>query len=225
MPAPCEGRTIGLFGGTFDPVHSGHLHLARHVLDRCRLDSLLFIPAPRPPHKRQTAVSFAHRAAMLEAALLAADNHGRMQCSYIEEHLPTPSYTINTVEALTRQAPGQRFSLIIGADSLFDLPHWRRSDELLALVDLIVVRRDTVDAVMINQALVSLDPAFRFDEPQGRWNGPGGRTVTYLSDIELPVSSSSIREELAQGRIPVMLPPAVFAYIKTHHLYGWQDSA
>lgn len=223
MAVSCEGRNIGLFGGTFDPVHSGHLHLARHVLDRCRLDSLLFIPAPRPPHKRQTAVSFAHRAAMIEAALREA--HGRMQCSYIEEHLPTPSYTINTVEALTRQAPGQRFSLIIGADSLFDLPHWRRSGELLALVDLIVVRRDTVDAATINRALLSLDPGFRFDEHHGRWNGPGGRTVTYLSDIELPVSSSLIREELALGRVPAMLPPAVFSYIATHRLYGWQDSA
>lgn len=223
MAASVEGLTIGLFGGTFDPVHQGHLDLARHVLDRCRLDRLLFIPAPRPPHKRQPAASFLHRAAMIEAALAdCPDNRGRMRCSRIEENLPPPSYTINTVEALSKAQGGNRYALIIGADSLLDLPHWHRIGQLLALIDLIVVNRDRVNAARVDRALESLDATFRFDARRGLWVGKGGRTVTYLGDIELPVSSSAIREALAQGESPAMLPPAVFDYIKRHQLYGWR---
>jgi nicotinate-nucleotide adenylyltransferase len=218
-----EGHAVGLFGGTFDPVHQGHLDLARHVLDRCRLDRLLFIPAPRPPHKRQPTASFVHRALMIEAALADfPDNGGRIRCSRIEEELPPPSYTIHTVEALTMAQGGHRYFLIIGADSLLDLRYWHRVSELLALINLIVVKRDRVNTEMVDRAIGSLDSSFRFDARQGLWRGQGGRTMEYLGDIELPVSSSSIRAELAQGRVPAMLPPAVFDYIKRHHLYGWR---
>jgi len=223
VSVPEEGHAVGLFGGTFDPVHQGHLDLARHVLDRCRLDRLLFIPAPRPPHKRQPAVSFVHRVAMIEAALAECPgDRGRLRCSCVEETLPLPSYTIHTVEALLKAQAGHRFFLIIGADSLLDLPHWHRIAELLALVNLIVVNRDRITTDKVGIALESLDTSYTFDAQQGLWICQGGRTVEYLDDIELPVSSSSIREELARGKIPAMLPPAVLAYIKQQHLYGWR---
>ncbi len=223
MSVPEEGHAVGLFGGTFDPVHQGHLDLARYVLDRCRLDRLLFIPAPLPPHKRQPAVSFVHRVAMIEAALAECPgDRGRLRCSCVEETLPLPSYTIHTVEALIKAQAGHRFFLIIGADSLLDLPHWHRIEELLALVNLIVVNRDRITTDKVGRALASLDASYTFDAQQGLWFGRGGRTVEYLDDIELPVSSSSIREELARGKVPAMLPPAVLAYIKQQHLYGWR---
>ena len=100
MAASAPPQSIGLFGGTFDPVHTGHLALAAHVLDRCRLDRLLFIPAPEPPHKRRPEASFAHRTAMLEVALADCPHGARMALSLIEADLPAPSYTIRTVEAL-----------------------------------------------------------------------------------------------------------------------------
>ena len=215
--------TVGLFGGTFDPVHQGHLDLARHVLERCQLNRLLFIPAPLPPHKRQPEASFAHRVAMIDAALADCPvTGGRVSCSRIEEHLATPSYTFNTVQALMREAGDIRYTLIIGADSLLDLPHWHRIDELLALVSLIVVRRDGIDQAAIDRALNHLAPAFEYDCKHHRWFGQNGQRADYLGDIELPVSSSAIREELAQGLIPAMLPPAVLHYIRQHHLYGWK---
>jgi len=159
---------------------------------------------------------------MIEASLAdCPGGKGRLSCSCIEENLPLPSYTIHTVEALIKEQGGQRFFLIIGADSLFDLPHWHRIDELLALVNLIVVNRDRISRDKVGMALGSLDVSFKFDAQQGLWISQGGRTVEYLDDIELPVSSSSIREELARGKAPAMLPPAVFDYIKQHHLYGW----
>lgn len=226
MAAPEERLTVGLFGGTFDPVHQGHLDLALHVLTRCRLDRLLFIPAPLPPHKRRPLASFAHRTAMIEAALAAcSETRGRVACSRIEAHLPTPSYTIHTVEALHQAQPGHRHVLIIGADSLLDLPHWHRIDDLLGLIDLIVVKREAIDPAAIDRALAALTPGFSYDPAQGRWFGRDGRTVDYLGDIELPVSSSAIREELARGRVPAMLPPPVLAYIKHHRLYGFREQS
>lgn len=225
MVASAEGLAVGLFGGTFDPVHRGHLDLARHVLNRCALDRLLFIPAPLPPHKRQPLASFAHRKAMIEAALAdCPDTTGRVHCSCIEADLPTPSYTINTVEALIEAQPGNRHVLIIGADSLLDLPHWHRIDELLGLISLIVVKREAIELPAIDRALAAIAPGYTYDAALGRWLGQGGRTVDYLADIQLPVSSSAIREDLARGRVPAMLPPAVLAYIRHHRLYGWRES-
>jgi nicotinate-nucleotide adenylyltransferase len=162
--------------------------------------------------------------AMLEAALGDCADGGRMRCSAIEAALPTPSYTIHTVEALIREQSGCRYALIIGADSLFDLPHWYRATELLALIDLIVVRRDTLKPDAIATTLIALDPSFHHGDHHGQWCNRQGRTVTYLDDIELPVSSSSIRDDLSRGRVPAMLPTAVLEYIKAHRLYGWRNS-
>jgi len=224
VAAPDGELTVGLFGGTFDPVHQGHLDVALHVLDRCRLDRLLFIPALLPPHKRQPVASFAHRTAMIEAALAGCpDTGGRLRCSRIEAELPPPSYTVNTVQALMREGR-HRYSLIIGADSLLDLPHWHRIDDLLALVDLIVVKREAIAAATVERALAALAPAFARDAGRERWLGRDGRTAIYLDDIELPVSSSAIREELARGTMPALLPPPVLAHIRRHHLYGWKES-
>ena len=160
---------------------------------------------------------------MLSATLADCPDRKKLQLSLIEQELPTPSYTINTVEALITRYGRNRYFLIIGADSLLDLPQWHRAAELLALVNLIVVKRDTIGIPAMHQALKSLDPSFVFDQQQGNWLGKDGATVEYLADVQLPVSSSTIRAELSQGRIPAMLPPAVFAYIKQHSLYGWRS--
>ena len=224
MDAPGPPQSIGLFGGTFDPVHSGHLALAAHVLDRCGLDRLLFIPAPEPPHKRRPEASFAHRTAMLEAALADCPQHRRMAVSLIEAELPTPSYTIRTVEALMARHGRSRFVLIVGADSLLDLPHWHRGAELLARVSLIVVRRGAARAEDLGRILTALDPGFVPGPDPATWRGPSGTTVTYLDDADVPVSSSDIREQLHRGDTPAMLPPPVLRYIQTHRLYGWPPS-
>lgn len=222
MIGSLQQRAVGLFGGTFDPVHQGHLDLARHVLRRCRLDEVLFIPAPQPPHKRQPVASYEERLRMLEAAL-AASGEERLRCSRIEADLPKPSYTVRTVEALRGLDERHDYFLIIGADSLVDLPHWYRASDLLAAVNLIVVRRDHLPPEAIAGLLADLDVSYRFDARLGLWKSGRGRSLRYLDDIELPISSSLIRQQLALGAVPSMLPPAVLAHIRQHHLYGWQD--
>jgi len=218
-----QQRAVGLFGGTFDPVHQGHLDLARHVLVRCQLDEVLFIPAPQPPHKHQPIASYEQRLAMLEAALHAAGD-GRLRCSRIEADLPSPSYTVRTVEALRALGEQHDYFLVIGADSLVDLPHWYRAEALLAAVNLIVVRRDHLEPAAIAALLAQLDRTYRFDPHQGVWRNQQGRSLRYLDDLELPISSSLIRRQLALGEVPSMLPPPVLDHIRQHHLYGWQDA-
>ena len=214
---------VGLFGGTFDPVHQGHLELARHVLERCQLDQVLFIPAPQPPHKRRTIAAFVDRVAMLEAALAEAGAGDRLLCSRLEANLPQPSYTVQTVEALQKDGQEREYFFIIGGDSLVDLPNWYRAGDLLATINLIAVSRDRLDPKTIGPILQSLDVGFVYDNTRKLWCNQRGRTVRYLDDLRLPVSSSLIRERLARGESPPMLPRAVFAYIRQHHLYGWQE--
>jgi nicotinate-nucleotide adenylyltransferase len=113
---------------------------------------------------------------------------------------------------------------VVGADSLLDLPHWYRTAELLARINLIVVKRDTLPAEMMERSLNTLDPSYAYDADLGKWVGETGGTVEYLADVEVPVSSSSIRDELAQGRVPALLSPAVLTYVKRHKLYGWPSS-
>lgn len=221
MSVSRQQRAVGLFGGTFDPVHQGHLDLARHVLTRCHLDEVLFIPAPEPPHKHQPVASFEQRLAMLEVTLAAAGQR-RLRCSRIEADLPTPSYTVHTVEALRALEAQHDYFLIIGADSLVDLPHWYRAGDLLAAVNLIVVRREHLEPGTIAGLLARLDPSYRGDAHLGLWHNRQGRSLRYLDDIELPVSSSLIRQQLARGEMPTMLPAPVLAHIRHHHLYGWQ---
>lgn len=211
---------VGLFGGTFDPVHLAHLQLVRHVLNHCRLDRVLLIPALQPPHKQQPAASFEDRVAMLEAALAGEE---RMRCSRVEATLPVPSYTVHTVEALQKAHPASDYFFIIGEDSLADLPHWYRADELLDMVNLIVVRRPSLDTTDIAGLMASLARGYVFDEASGLWRNTQGRTIQYLADLEMPVSSSQLRQALARGERSTMLPPAVLTYISEHHLYGFQE--
>nr|WP_320009800.1 nicotinate (nicotinamide) nucleotide adenylyltransferase [uncultured Desulfobulbus sp.] len=224
MNTGMDKAAIGLFGGTFDPVHQGHLALARHVRRQCLLDRVLFIPAPRPPHKGALATTFEQRVAMLELALDEAGEGTHMQCSRIEADLPAPSYTVQTVEALLYQGTCCTYFFIIGGDSLLDLPSWHRAADLLARVNLIVVQRDHLAVDRVGPMLRDLDPSFAYEHQGGIWRNQQGRTVRYIDDIELPVSSSQVREELARGQQPSMVAPSVFAYIRRHHLYGWKES-
>lgn len=215
---------VGLYGGTFDPVHEGHLRLAHHVLWRCHLDLLLFIPTFSPPHKDPPAALFQHRVAMLELALagMPEPERKRMRVSRIEEHLPRPSYTINTIrELLADQEARARYFFITGADSVLDLHNWRQPQEILRLVNGIIVTRDGVSRGEIGAALQSLDPAYQPDASTGGWCRPENVSAVFLEDIAISTSSSGIRAELASGRMPETLPLAVTTYIRRHQLYNW----
>jgi nicotinate-nucleotide adenylyltransferase len=189
-----------IFGGTFDPVHSAHLEVARHAADRYRLDRVLFIPAGNPPHKRAEA-SYEHRYRMVELAC-AADP--RFVASRLEEGTGK-SYSIETIERVkaanahagnAAAVEGTLF-FIIGSDAFAEIQTWRRWQEVIRAVEFIVVARPGHEIV-----------------------GPPGARVHRLESVELPVSSSDIRDALARGETPAELPPAITGYIRDHRLYG-----
>jgi nicotinate-nucleotide adenylyltransferase len=134
---------IGLFGGTFDPVHVGHLILAERCREDAGLDEVWFLPSHRPPHKPDGAVSaFADRCAMVSAAIAGVP---AFRMEPIEAELSPPSYTAQTLAALQSRHSGADFHLIIGADSLADLPQWYEPNRVVAQAGLIVVPRPGVE--------------------------------------------------------------------------------
>ena len=178
-----------IFGGTFDPIHSAHIEMARQAADRFQLDRVLFIPAGNPPHK-DADTPFEHRYRMVELAC-AADP--RFIASRLEEG-ERKSYSIDTIERVKATAGNVFF--IIGADAFAEIQTWRRWQDVVRAVDFIVVARPGHEIV-----------------------SPPGARVLRLETVELPVSSSEIRDALARGEIPPDLPRAVADYIREHGLY------
>ena len=179
-----------IFGGTFDPIHSAHLEMARRAADQFQLDRVLFIPAGNPPHKH-AETPFKHRYRMVELAC-AADP--RFVASRLEEG-DRKSFSIHTIRRV-KETDGEVF-FIIGADAFAEIQTWHRWEEVIGAVTFIVVAR-----------------------PGHRIAGPPGACIERLETVELPVSSSEIRDALARGETPADLPEAVAAYIRTNRLYG-----
>ena len=185
---------LAIFGGTFDPIHCGHLQVAREAADRFHLDRILFVPASRPPHKSGvTHAPYADRVRMTE---LACGDDLRFQVSRIEEFTER-SYSIDTIEKLRRQlASGDELFFLIGADAFAEIQTWHRWQEVLRSVKFVVVSR-----------------------PGHRYNVPSGATVERLDTVDLPISSSEIRRGLAAGDEPAEVPASVLAYIRERQLY------
>ncbi len=207
---------IGLLGGTFDPVHFGHLQLAEVAMTECALERVVFIPAAQPPHKDETTLSpFAHRVAMLKIAGRLSD---RFACTAIEGELPTPSYTFETLRKINGSLPlGAEVFFIIGADAFLDLLSWRSYEKILELVNLVVARRQGYSQRQLLDFLRLLD----YTEDGGCWrNKNGDKKIILLHSVPGDFSSTWIRNEIRQGKFPAgFLPGEVIEYIKKHHLY------
>lgn len=190
---------LGLFGGTFDPPHMGHLALAEWARERLRLDRVLFIPAGQPPHKSRAGISAA--ADRLAMTRLAVRGHSRFEVSTFELGGDGPSYTIGTVRALAGRGDARRSYLIVGADSLDDFRSWEEPEEILSLATLAVAGRPRAGA-------------------RGRvWAARHGRVV-WIGNPEFDVSSSLVRARVRAGlSIRYLVPDLVAAYITRHRLY------
>jgi nicotinate-nucleotide adenylyltransferase len=196
---------IGVFGGTFDPVHYGHLILAEQCREQGRLDQVWFVPAARPPHKGEEAVSrFEHRAEML--ALAVAGNPA-FRVEPIEKDRPGPSYTSDTLAELHRLHPADEFFLLVGSDTLKDLPDWHEPHVVLRHAGLLVMLRPDNPLVPAEQLRARL---------------PGGAPLR-LEVVETPlidISSRDLRRRAAAGRsLRYFLPRAVECYVLEKGLY------
>lgn len=207
-----------VFGGTFNPIHYGHLLLADEVLEHLGLDRVLFVPAAVPPHKSPAhLVPAADRYAMVE---LAVRGHPRFAVSDLELRRPGPSYTVDTLEALGR--PRAELFLILGSETFLDLLSWREPRRIAALARLVVVPRAgsafDPEGAAAQKVLREIG-----DEPFARVSGAvvPPRGVLLAPVTSLPISASDLRRRVREGRsIAYRVPSAVIAYIRARRLYA-----
>ena len=197
-PAPqsaVHSLKLAIFGGTFDPIHEGHLALAREAAARFQLDRVLFVPAAHPPHK--AGVTHAPYADRVRMAELACQGDARFEVSRIEEDTAR-SYSIVTIEKLrARLAPGDQLYFLIGADAFAEIGTWHRWRDVASGVRFLVASR-----------------------PGHLYQSPPGVEFDRIDDIEVPISSSEIRRALASRQSPAGLGAAVLNYAVSHGLYG-----
>ena len=217
MTSRQSGRRTGILGGTFDPVHNGHLAVARLALERLKLDRVMFIPAARPPHKRAGAItSFAHRAAMLELALGAEPC---FELCRIEEKRPGPSYSIDTLRQLRRLFADDRFFFIIGLDAFAEIDSWKEWRQLPRFTSFAVINRSGPEKFAGREIIPRLFPRCRQEE-KNIWSIVAGGKICFLDMEPLPVSSTRIRTRIRAGRsVNDLTPAAVADYIYRNHLY------
>jgi|KBSSwiStaDraftv2_1062776.scaffolds.fasta_scaffold91241_3 nicotinate-nucleotide adenylyltransferase len=198
-PSARPGSRKGLFGGTFDPPHVGHLALAEWAREQLKLDEVLFVPVGRPPHKRATRLSSAgHRLAM---ARLATRGNTAFRVSGLEVEAATPSYTVDTLRRLRARHPRDRWYLIIGSDSLDEFHTWREPETILELSTLAVAGRPGCG-----------------EEALRRWGRR--REIVSLGNPGLDVSSTMVRARARAGRsLRYLVPDLVASYIVRHRLY------
>ena len=198
---------IGLFGGTFDPPHFGHLALAEWARERLRLDRVLFVPAGSPPHKRERRLSGA--AMRVALTRLAVRGNPAFRLSTLEVRRLGPSFTVDTLRALRAAHPGARLFLLMGEDSLDDFRSWHEPAAIRGLATLAVARRPSSDARSPRRAHATA---------RGRARRVDG--VVWLDNPGLEVSSSAIRARVRAGRsVRYLVPDAVAAYLARHRLY------
>ena len=200
MASLCDGR-IGLFGGTFDPIHLGHLILAESAFEKLKLEQLILIPAKISPYKTNLppAASEADRTAMMEMAIRG--RHG-WSVDLRELSRTGPSFTIDTVRELQQEHRGATFFFLIGEDQLAGLPGWKESEELQKLVSFVVLSRNSMADPILGNSMA--DPI--------------------MLDRCIDISSTEIRERLAKNKnVDYLLPSSIHDYIKTKKLYQKRD--
>ena len=192
---------LGLMGGTFDPIHIGHLVAAEEALERCHLDEVWFVPAGRPWMKEGEEVSAAHH--RMNMAALAVSSNPCFSVSSIEVDREGLTYTVDTLEELNTEDPSRELFLIVGADSAAQMDRWKEPERVRELCTVVAVPRPGYDAP--NTA-----------------TGPDESTrVIYLEAPLTAISATEVRERVSGG-LPLggWVPEAVEAYIHQHGLYG-----
>ncbi len=211
---------IALFGGTFDPIHTGHLRAARVVARKFRLDKILFVPSGNPPHKyRDRLTSFPHRFAMVS---LACKGDLRFVPSLLEAPKADgrPHYSVTTARAVKRSLePNDRLYFLIGLDAFLDLPQWKQYRRLFELVNFIVVSRPGFGSKEIFKVvpyeLIPTGPGSARIETAARHSA-----LYVLRGVNVPVASRDIREAIWAGRgVTGLVPPLVEEYIVKEGLY------
>ena len=215
---------IGLFGGTFDPIHNGHLRAALDVCENVPLDRCILIPAANPPHKTGQATSAVeHRLAMTR---LGADGIERLEVSDVEAQRKGPSFTIDTVRHFQHALPaGTRLFLLLGADAFFDIDTWHAWQELIDQVALAVMTRpgpgrEDFAAALDTFIAGHVADGYTCNRSRRGFFHPTRPPIYYVPVTALDISSTELRDRVRKGRsIRFLVPEAVERYVLDKELY------
>lgn len=209
---PSQPIRVGIFGGTFDPPHIGHLVLAEIARHDLELDQVLWVLTEHPPHKKnETITSLRHRLAMLQAAI---HDNPNFEISRVDIDRPGPHYAVDTVDIIGKDNPEAIIVYLMGSDSLLDLPYWYCPERLIELIDELGVM------VRPGSETMRLEPLFEKTEVLGGLVGK----IRYLAAPRLDIASSYIRRLIVErGPYRYYLPEKVYQFIQEHKLYSAGD--
>ncbi|MHB1462108.1 MAG: nicotinate-nucleotide adenylyltransferase [Armatimonadota bacterium] len=192
---------IGIYGGSFNPIHHGHLILAQHTAEICGIDRMLLVPCHTPVHKQPQELASAElRLQMVRASVLG---HPLLEACDVEIRRAGPSFTSDTLQELHRMYPDDRFSMLIGTDTLLQIAQWHQPEVILSLCKLLVLHR----------------PGYRVDRPEQYLpKGSPAECVTMIEAPHLQISSSDIRQRIADGKSIRYLTPDAAVQIMDEHL-------
>jgi len=211
---------IGLFGGTFDPIHWGHLRSAEEVRESFSLDRILFIPASIPPHKKRRPITSA--ADRLQMVRLAIAGNRRFGLSSVELSRPGKSYSIDTIRTFTKkQSAKVSLYFLLGLDAFRDIDSWKDVEEIFPLCHFIVTSRPgSGDSLSLKTIPVAVRRGFCYDPQTEFFRHKGGKHLYFTKLTDIGISASEIRKRLAMGKsIRYLVPPKVESYIEKKALY------
>ena len=192
------GTRIGLFGGTFNPVHKGHIAIVEAFMNSGAIDKLWILLTPFPPHKNEESfASYEVRYEMLKAAFTGMNN---VTISTVEQDLPQPNYTLQTIRHLKVQYPGKQFYYCLGGDSLVEFNKWKNYEKILKECELLVAKRPGFDISVVEKKIL--------------------QQTHIVKHIPLDISSTQIRDNIASGKnIGTLVPEKVREIIEKENLY------
>ncbi|GAA0822409.1 nicotinate-nucleotide adenylyltransferase [Colwellia asteriadis] len=220
MKTPLEKNGIGIFGGTFDPIHNGHIQSAKMVSDWLGLANVLFIPAHIPPHKTQ-AHTIPHASATQRATMvsLACQPFPQFICDKRELTRSGHSYSVDTLKALKAEYPEQTLYFIIGMDSLLTFTQWHQYQDILTLCHLVVNTRPNYDISQVNQATKTLLENHQVDSVTILKQQKNG-AIIFAPPVHFDISSTQIRANLCQQQCcKSSLSPLILDFINKNQLY------
>ena len=217
---------LGIFGGTFNPIHFGHLRVAEEARELARLDKVIFIPSGTPPLKTKDIAPASHRYAMTK---LAVRNNPFFDVLDIECRGRQKSYTVKTLEKLRELYPDDRLHFMLGIDAFLDIPNWYRSEILLSLADFIILSRpdrrfeDMAASPYLSAKKAILRKLDRETETAYRTTLRNGSSIILIKVSPVNISATDIRTRMKQGQsVKYLLPADVESYIISHHVYDFR---
>ena len=207
----CQNKKVGIMGGTFDPIHYGHLILAQNALDTFSLDEILFVPSGTPWLKESTKVLSKNKRVSMTG--MAIEDNPDFALSTIEIDREGNSYSYETVEELKRMQPKTDFYFIMGADSLLEIERWKHPDRLMAECTLLVAVRDDCDKEGLEKQIIYLTDKYQAE-------------IKILPADRIDISSTKIRQLIREGKsVRYMLPDQIIRFIQKNHLYRQETSS